>query len=57
LIHEYISQDSAFYADRLVEKITGRIDQLQKFPQSGRVVPEFNNEVARELIEGRYRIV
>lgn len=56
-IHEYISQDSAFYADRLIDKIAGRIDQLKNFPQSGRVVPELNNEVVRELIEGSYRIV
>ena len=56
-IHEYISQDSAFYADKLIDRIAGRIDQLENFPQSGRVVPELNNEMIRELIEGRYRIV
>lgn len=56
-IYEYISHDSAFYAERLIDKIAGRINQLEKFPQSGRVVPEFNNEMIRELIEGSYRIV
>jgi toxin ParE1/3/4 len=48
-IHEYISQDSAFYANRMMDKIAGRIDQPQNFPQSRRVVPELNNEMIREL--------
>ena len=57
LIHEYISKDSKRYADRLVEKIIERVDQLQNFNKSERVVPEFNSEAIRELIEGNYRIV
>jgi addiction module RelE/StbE family toxin len=57
LIHEYISKDSKRYADRLVEKIIERVDQLENFNKSERVVPEFNSEAIRELIEGNYRIV
>ncbi|MEO7532413.1 MAG: type II toxin-antitoxin system RelE/ParE family toxin [Ferruginibacter sp.] len=57
LIHEYISKDSKFYADRFVEKLIRRVDQLENFPKSGRVVPEFNYEIIRELIEGNYRII
>jgi plasmid stabilization system protein ParE len=57
LIHEYISKDSKFYADRFIGKIISRIDQLESFPNSGRVVPEFNSEIIIELIEGNYRIV
>ena len=57
LIHEYISKDSKRFADRLVEKIIERVDQLQNFNKSERVVPEFNSEAIRELIEGNYRIV
>ena len=57
LIHEYISLDSKRYADRLVEKLITRVDQLESFPKSGRVVPEFNSEFIRELIEGNYRII
>jgi addiction module RelE/StbE family toxin len=57
LNHEYISKDSKRYADRFVEKIIERVDQLARFPKSGRVVPEFNLESIRELIEGNYRIV
>lgn len=56
-IHDYISQDSKTYADRFVEKLISRVDQLEYLPNSGRVVPEFNNELLRELIEGNYRII
>lgn len=56
-IHDYISKDSSIYADRQVDKIITRVDQLENFPCSGRVVPEFNSEFLRELIEGNYRIV
>lgn len=57
LIHEYISKDSKRYADRFIEKIINRVTQLENFPRSGRVVPEFDSELIRELIEGNYRIV
>ena len=57
LIHEYISKDSKRYADRFVEKLMERVDQLESFSKSGRVVPEFNSETIRELIEGNYRII
>ena len=56
-IHDYIAQDSKIYASRFVEKIILRIDQLETHPKSGRIVPEFNIETIRELIEGNYRIV
>ena len=56
-IHEYISKDSKIYADRFIDKLISRIDQLESHPKSGRVVPEFANEDLRELIEGNYRII
>ncbi len=56
-IYEFISRDSIHYAGRQIEKIIGRAEQLEMFPASGRIVPEFNNELIRELIEGNYRIV
>jgi toxin ParE1/3/4 len=56
-IHDYISKDSKVYASRFVEKIMSRVDQLEANPKSGRIVPEFNIETLRELIEGNYRII
>jgi addiction module RelE/StbE family toxin len=56
-IHDYISLDSKVYADRCIDKLITRVDQLLAHPKSGRVVPEYNVETIRELIEGSYRIV
>jgi addiction module RelE/StbE family toxin len=56
-IHEYISKDSPRYADKMIERILKRVEQLENFPQSGRVVPEFNQKTLRELIQDNYRIV
>ena len=56
LIHQYISEDSGYYADRFVLKLISRVDILEKFPLLGRVVPEKEDESIRELIEGNYRV-
>lgn len=56
-IHNYIAHDSESYANRFVEKLLTRVKQLESFPKSGRVVPEFGVDILRELIEGEYRKV
>ena len=56
-IHDYISKDSIRYASEMIERIIQRVDQLENFPNSGRKVPEFDNELIRELIVDNYRIV
>lgn len=56
-IHDYISRDSKIYASKFVARIIARVDQLEQHPMSGRIVPEFESESIRELIEGNYRIV
>jgi toxin ParE1/3/4 len=56
-IYDYISRDSKVYAERVVDKIILRADQLANFPNSGRVVPEFEDVTIRELIQGNYRII
>jgi len=56
-IHSYISTESKVYANRLVEKIIARVQQIENFPESGKIVPEFGQKSIRELIEGNYRIV
>ncbi|MBK6422856.1 MAG: type II toxin-antitoxin system RelE/ParE family toxin [Gemmatimonadetes bacterium] len=56
-IHEYISQTSPFYADRMVQRILARGPQLTTFPDSGRAVPEVGRSDIREVIEGPYRVI
>lgn len=51
---EELSPESA---TRLVDAITTRTHQLAAFPDSGRMMPEFENRYLRELIEGDYRII
>jgi toxin ParE1/3/4 len=57
IIHEYVAQDSKIYADRPIDRLTRRSEQLGSFPESGRVVPEFRRTDFREVIEPPYRIV
>ncbi len=56
-IYEYISQNSPYYAERMVDRLTRRSEQIANFPMSGRKVPEYPVENIRELIEKPYRIV
>jgi len=55
-IFEYISIDSRYYAARFVNRLVQRVDQLEVFPESGRVVPEKEDPAIREIIEGNFRI-
>jgi len=56
-IHDYIAVESRVYAKDVIVKIMTRVQQLEQFPQSGKMVPEFEQKNIRELIEGNYRIV
>lgn len=56
-IHQYISQTSIEYADRMIDRITRRSEQIAEFPLSGRAVPEYEMKQIREVIEGPYRII
>lgn len=56
-INKFISIDSPKNANRFSNKILDKTEILSNFPNLGRVVPEFNVESIRELIEGNYRII
>jgi plasmid stabilization system protein ParE len=56
-IYGYIAQDSPAYAKRMVDRLTGRSRQIAEFPLSGRMVPEYQVNQIREVIEGPYRII
>lgn len=56
-IEDYISKDSKVYAQAFVQKLISRVEQLEHSPQSGRIVPECDDQNIRELIEGNYRII
>ncbi|SNS71035.1 addiction module toxin, RelE/StbE family [Ekhidna lutea] len=56
-IYDYIAEDSPLYAERFILKLIDKVNVLKEYPNSGRMVPEFENLKLRELIEGNYRII
>ncbi len=56
-IYGYIARDSPVYAKRVVDRLTGRSEQIGEFPLSGRIVPEYQMNQIREVIECSYRII
>jgi toxin ParE1/3/4 len=53
----YTSQGVPAVGTRLVSEIRDRLRQLSAFPDSGRVVPEFDTPALRELEHPPFRIV
>jgi len=56
-IAEFISRDSIDRAALFVTRMFEITDRLQKFPLSGRVIPEIGSQDCREIIYGSYRIM
>jgi addiction module RelE/StbE family toxin len=56
-IYRYIAQNSEAYAQRTIDRLTRRSEQISTFPLSGRIVPEFEVAEIRELLEHPYRII
>lgn len=56
-IAEFIAQDSPHYASLFVLDVLQAVERLNWFREIGRIVPETNDPVVRELILGNYRIV
>ena len=56
-IAQFISKDSPQYARLFVSDIFQAVERLSEFPKSGRMVPELNDPVVREIIFGNYRLV
>jgi len=56
-IYSYIAQNSPEYAKRMVDRLTRRSQQISSYPLSGRILPEYEIDTIREVIEGPYRII
>lgn len=54
---DYIAQNSKEYAKSMVDRIIRRSQQIAEYPLSGRMVPEYDFNQIREVIEGSYRII
>jgi len=56
-IGTFIERDSVFYAESTIQKLFEAPQSLIQHPKSGRVVPEINNEMIRELFVFQYRVI
>lgn len=56
-IFTYIARDSGYYARRVVLKIMGLVDQIGELPNSGGIVPEYDDDRLRERTYQNYRVV
>ena len=56
-LFDYIAEDSIRYASITVNKIYQKIQIISDKPFIGRIVPEFNEKLIRELISNNYRLI
>ena len=56
-IRTYIARDAETYANAVIFDIFEATDRLERFPESGRVVPELDDSQTREIIVGNYRVI
>lgn len=56
-IHDYIAKDSKRYAQIQVERIQSAAAKIGRFPEIGRLVPEFPTGRWREILTGNYRVI
>lgn len=56
-IATYIAQENPAAAEKWVDTVFRKAEDLQNFPESGRVVPETEIKTIRELIYGNYRLI
>jgi len=56
-ICKYIERDSQRYSAVFAQRVFSAVELLAEFPETGRIVPEYDDFCLRERILGNYRIV
>ena len=56
-IAEYIALNNPIAAENWIDSVFDSVKRLEKFPNSGRIIPEIQLKEFRELILGNYRII
>lgn len=54
---DYIAKDNPSAAENWVGHILEYAEQISDYPESGRMVPEYNEPSLREIITGNYRVI
>ena len=53
----YMAEDNPEAARKWVDEIFNKIERIEKFPLSGRLLPEIDRKDIREILFGNYRII
>ncbi|MEX0701346.1 MAG: type II toxin-antitoxin system RelE/ParE family toxin [Planctomycetales bacterium] len=53
----YVARDSDTYARLVAERVMEAVDQIARFPESGSIVPEFEDPAIRECFVHRWRVI
>lgn len=53
----FISKGSPKYASITINSIINAIKYIESNPYFGRIVPEINDKIFREILKGNYRII
>lgn len=56
-IHDFIAEDSKYYAKKVAQEIREKTNVLVRFPNIGKTVPEVNKPEVQELHIYSYRIM
>jgi toxin ParE1/3/4 len=56
-IASFIARDSADRTALFITRLFEAADRIVSFPQAGRVIPELNDSVRREIFVGPYRLM
>ena len=56
-LRRYIARDSKQNATKFLQRIRNALRGLERFPEAGAIVPEYNRPDLREVFVGNYRIV
>lgn len=56
-ISRFVRRNSRRYADDFVDRVFEATDRVGRYPHSGRMVPEWEDEELREVLVSGYRII
>jgi len=56
-IADYIAQDKPSAAEKWIDTVFSKVEQLKSSPEIGRIVLEIHDSQFREIIYGNYRII
>ena len=56
-IHDYIAEDSPINAKKVVNRILDKVEPLAELPTIGKIVPEVNDDLLREINVQSWRVI